>query len=388
MHICIHQDPDRRRRDSLEHEYDSSTTSQYPRRRRRSYDQHDYDQYDDQHPYDYDHRDRDRDRDYRLDSTRDNSSRWPPVFARDGAAYTLDPNSGYFYDPVSNFYYEPKSKLYYSNLERVYYRHEVNVRDNCGFVRIDNTVNANAQDKTQVLQNPCEDAMKKVDEKKIVIGEIKLKTAASVPLPQARTSSNSNVKKKVTKHKGDIEKWAERQSIEKGSSNAGASCHSQQTFATSTGQPVCLLCRRKFGSIEQLCTHVSQSKLHKHNLKQAKTNEQYQDRARQRRSMYEITNANKSSSSSNRDALVEEQILSQGPSLEKARTVINTDVVRHEDALSVGQQLLQKMGWKHGEKLGVTRSSETQSEDMTVKLKQDWAAIETLASSQNLRRKI
>merc|ERR1712107_103547 len=112
----------------------------------------------------------------------------------------------------------------------------------------------------------------------------------------------------------------------------------------------------------------------------------YRDRAQERRFMYgpEITPAN----SAKRDAVEEaaELAVSTGPSLTQARTVISTEIVAPEENLgkeNIGNQMLQKLGWKNGVSLGrkTVGKENAYNDDGKQKLKQDWEKIESMAGN-------
>ena len=320
------------------------------------------------------------------------------MFDQAGSAYTFDPNSGYFYEPISNFYYEPKSRLYYGTVEGIYYRYDPEVKDDSGFVKVQQqSQQENAVDTTATEFDKVDERGSK-DRKKIMIGKIKLKTASKAPvsvdIPKVTDVTPASAKKK-DKHDFDISKWTNRQEREySANANAildygclvsGISKEDSKTYATKSGAPVCLLCQRKFTTIEKLRAHQKLSILHKENLgRQSVLSKQgvlkYEDRAKHRRSMHNASEVSRLESHSSK---VEEMALSQGPSLYEARTVHFTETVRPEDSVStsnIGHQMLQKLGWKKGEVLGAKREKALPgTEEMTKKLKKDWEAIETLA---------
>ena len=111
---------------------------------------------------------------------------------------------------------------------------------------------------------------------------------------------------------------------------------------------------------------------------------EYRDRAKERRIMHDAD--------SNVTAVaIDPSIVEMGPSLEKARKVTKTETVAPDQSLgesNVGNQLLQKLGWKSGGSLGRSRgddkdggsaSSVITMENKLDKLKQDWERIEHLS---------
>ena len=49
---------------------------------------------------------------------------WPPTFESDGAAWVLEPASGYYYEQASAFYYDSTNKLYFNSRTGTYFRHD------------------------------------------------------------------------------------------------------------------------------------------------------------------------------------------------------------------------------------------------------------------------
>ena len=259
---------------------------------------------------------------------------------------------------------------------------------------------------------------------KIAISINKTKKVASVVNPvdiklstpelNATSAASSAAAPSLTqkKHSADIHKWAERgremrNTVETSDLNIKASndpamdkLHEMtrpKIFTrTKLGNPVCLICKRKFQNMKELHQHVKFSKLHKKNLLQYYEMEEakkYRDRAQERRFMYgpEMAPAN----SAQRDAVEEaaELAVSTGPSLTHARTVVSTEIVSPEENLgnsNIGNQMLQKLGWKSGASLGRKTigkqgtSNEDDSDnqdDVKQKLKQDWEKIESIAGN-------
>lgn len=155
------------------------------------------------------------------------------------------------------------------------------------------------------------------------------------------------------------------------------------------------VCKRKFADVEALKQHEQLSALHKENVNKKRKLEEksveYRDRASERRTMHDndahVVNV----------APIDPTIVNMGPSLEKARTVTTTEKVTPDQSLgnsNVGNQLLQKLGWKSGGSLGRSRVDESTGavqqssvvlEDKLLKLKQDWEKIEHLSENSGKR---
>jgi len=217
-------------------------------------------------------------------------------------------------------------------------------------------------------------------------------------------------------HAADIAKWSDMQREK--NNVAGASSYSalsttnakggggsntvSNPTTTKSGQPICLLCRRKFASLEKLQQHELMSALHKNNLakkeaakaeapkKANKTSSatsnapsiEYRDRAKDRRSMYGPDFGPPSLHSSN---AAPSTPLEVGPSLDRAREVIVTETVKPVEALgdtNIGSKMLQKLGWKKGASLGrQEEGSNRPAANVHVDLMNDWQKIESAAQN-------
>ena len=257
---------------------------------------------------------------------------------------------------------------------------------------------------------------KKSEKNKIAIC-IKKKTLNSSKKASSQASSATLDTTKVTtdetapshtqkKHEVDMEKWSQRvremRDEDTTQSNTNEECKDEQTKIkmTASGKPICLICKRKFASIEKLHQHEKLSKLHQENLAKKKAQEaiavtaakpnekehitpkapnpEYRDRAKERRTMYVPE-------PSSGMAEVNQSIVDMGPSLDRARAVVETEAVAPDQCLgetNVGNKLLRSLGWKGGSLGRANANGDTSvSEDgVKDKLKQDWERIETIAS--------
>ena len=175
--------------------------------------------------------------------------------------------------------------------------------------------------------------------------------------------------------------------------NAAPLPQTSKVTKTAKGEPICLLCRRKFASLEKLCQHERVSALHKQNLAKKTAEEarkkegiehcqgDYRDRAKERRLLYGPDAPGSQSQHK------EDTPSLTGPSLEKARQVTATEVVVPQECFgeaNIGNKMLQKLGWKKGVCLGRKQESALSAErndrsDVEKKLKEDWERIESLA---------
>lgn len=342
---------------------------------------------------------------------------WPPCFQNDTqGAFVLDPQTGLFYDTSSDFFYNPRTKLYFSNKRKVYY--EYNEKETDKESRLTSEASVHFK---QVEQPDDGDSLitgkttaslaafnvdevrmlgNKTDGKKISISLKTKKIGTSNNNALCKTDdlyperqSAPTLTKEQKKHKLNMDVWSER-GMEKRLAAVEeivvAAARIQSTdpgdriplITTKDGKPVCILCKRKFADLEKLEKHQDLSKLHQYNLSLAQQSHgivDYRDRAKERRVLFGPPDADQSSSNAHK-------VVEQLPSLDKARAVDRPDMVRPEDNLSeanVGNQMLQKMGWKSGKKLGRQTGSSEQADN----LRQDWERIEVLSQVNSKRVK-
>ena len=355
---------------------------------------------------------------------------WPPVFEKDSVDFVFDARSGMFYEATSDFFYDPNSKLYYSNRKKAYFAYHIKTKT---FVPVDasgNEVSDHTQ--AQVLSDDAEkhdelllvpNAKKKsvpepskknaisinlktpVNAGKLAEGKKKKKrsnsdaktepaTKASKPTASETMNASSGPPKVATKVQkeqiANLEKWSERQQEVKSEWDVTASIDKLSSIRkTAEGKPVCMLCKRKFPTMDKLKLHEEKSALHKENLeKQRKEEEErkqvaakgkaatkvgsgYVDRAAQRRDMY------------GPDHVFAPSLTATDEDVKDAAPITNAVAEKstlNEDPLcatkNIGHQMLQKMGF-NGKNLG--RGTEQQQVQQAA-LAQDWERIESLAS--------
>jgi len=281
---------------------------------------------------------------------------------------------------LATFFYDPKLKLYYGNEKQKYYEYCGESGARPPFREVDNQnqdssatnnavggengalagdkVTLSGQDLiVQALQGGAASHgnMKKDEKKKIAIC-LKTKTSggknnAKSIMNKDKTNATSTLlasSRTEKKHNADIEKWVKRGKEAQDSSDTtkvndrasedaitpADTCKkvSTEVKTTTSGKPICLLCRRKFADIKKLRQHEKLSALHKENLlKQKKKTEQsdkitnkantsditsteYRDRAKERRSMYGVETLSSVTSPSILN-------VESGPSLTNARVV-------------------------------------------------------------------
>lgn len=255
-----------------------------------------------------------------------------------------------FYEAKSDFFYDPNSKLYYGNKQQVcvmddmstaacsllfwqtYYRFDEETKR---FEEVEKTAtSATADDETNNLLPQT--TKTKTDGAKI---SIKLKTKSLGSKAKKAHATEAKLPKVSTQHARDISKWTERQSEKE----------TPTVPRTTKGEPICLLCRRKFPTLAKLEYHEKASQMHRDNL--AQQQQQYVDRAQLRRDLQGP----------------ETHLLPQTPLVAPPPPVTAPPP---EDTLgdsNIGNQLLRKLGWK---------PQQAASHAMT----KDWQRIEAMAA--------
>lgn len=284
--------------------------------------------------------------------------RWPPPFDRRNATYVFDSRSGMFYHASSQFFFDPKTKLYYGNQEKKYYV----------FSRGEKPPFREFKQERTGIEEASQ--ARKMGGKKVIAISLKTKVFASSDKgkedgerrkeeTQARIAQVSKTQKL---RDANIDRWSER---------GREMCGREQVVRTGTGSPVCLLCKRKFVNLQKLDQHETLSKMHKTNLSQYSRrrhiNEEtaaahYRDRAFERRILHGTDDL---------------PVVTLARAEDAPATVV--DPQHALDQNNVGNQMLQKLGWKSGTNLG--RNAGVESTGGA--LKNDWERIEQLAKSSN-----
>ena len=304
---------------------------------------------------------------------------WPPCFDRNGSAFVFDTRSGMFYEAETDFFFDPVSKLYYGNKQGCYYRYDDGKK---AFEHVQKVNPAQAEDAIMdTIAKPSTADSGTQGKKKAAIS-IKLKTKALSSAKSTKKSSKTKTKAPTAaaaaasvplvtkKHAADIDKWSERQ-VEKRQQEEQApqptpSEDTTKTIATTAkGEPICLLCRRKFATLAKLEYHEKVSNLHKENLaKQKKAKEEetkvppkpssqpqlpaaYVDRAQQRRTLYGPESTVVTAAPSDLHSVV-----SLGSSTAATASVVAVQPQDNLGESNIGNQMLKKLGWKHGAALG------------------------------------
>jgi OCRE domain len=281
--------------------------------------------------------------------------RWPPPFDRRSSTYVFDARSGMFYHASSQFFFDPKTKLYFGNKEQTYYTYCKDSHPPFTEYKSDNSSNLenNLEPKVETKQIISISLKTKVLSSNNATKEVKRKGETQITLSTPSFSKH---------HESNLNRWSER-----GRELAGKI----PIVRTNTGQPVCLLCKRKFLDLKALETHEDLSTFHKTNEKkygkrvrkivEASEAEYARDRAMERRQLHgdesDLLPINRFRVSS--DASIS---VAQPQSLDDA---------------NVGNKLLKKLGWQEGTNLGRTGVEELSG----VNLRKEWERIEKITGN-------
>ena len=286
-YVRFHRDDDRRR---------SSFDSRDHRRRRRSKDfSSDKDDYDDNDNYnDGDNRRKDHSERNKERKATKEPKEWPPSFQKDESAYTFDTRSAMFYEPLSDFFYDPKSKLYYGNKKCAYFKYD-ETNDPPKFVQVQKMTAEQVEEQQrgetagisqENVHAATVPAAAVVSTPKIAIKfkTKKVKSSATTLAFQKCDNSQQQQTATVSKVKqqqiDNIGKWNEKQAELKDKNHTGASATTpsqvsdpptpqvpQKVRTTVKGEPICMICKKKFPNLAKLRLHEKASELHKKNLK-------------------------------------------------------------------------------------------------------------------------
>ncbi|CEG45347.1 hypothetical protein L914_18888 [Plasmopara halstedii] len=326
---------------------------------------------------------------------------WPLPFETAGGSYVYVSEYGLYWDPDSLFYHDAQTTMYHNSFTGTYYRcinsHGSGASAFKEFtppVPVDDeafheTIATKETTSTKpVLNLSLKKEKKKAGGLSFAIKTTAFSTASATEgISQVKTvesstnlvSSNASSVAVGMKRKSlnDIAKWSQRKQNEAGylntvppqpPSNSVEIAHIEQKTAitakpnavdsvidalTNVPQevPICLLCRRKFGSLEMLRKHEKLSKLHLTNL--AKANENKQIVAAQYRE-----HEKEMERGAKKQRLAEAQSMTAS---NESWTATSTSEKPAAPSLEsgFGGKMLKMMGWKSGEGLGKNGTGRT-----------------------------
>jgi len=246
---------------------------------------------------------------------------WPPIFEENGGAFIFDSRCGMFYESVSDFYYDPKTKLYFGNKKQKYFM--FCPEQNPPFVPVEShtevTVDTSSLNEGNDIENGTSTAFVsevadyKESEQEIRQGKNKIaisigggsvakklgqKSELVSKKPPDQIDQNADDGKRDTvavqvfhirkRDAKNIDKWKLKTREIREPVNHAVTCE-DEVKRTADGKPICVLCKRKFASLEKLREHEKISSLHQENLakaEKASSITEYRDRARERRQIF------------------------------------------------------------------------------------------------------
>lgn len=225
------------------------------------------------------------------------SVEWPPSFQKKESAFAFDARSAMFYEPLSDFFYDPKSKLYYGNKKCAYFRYDES--KDPPFVEVQKLTSDQVEEQKQKQQqqqegdhgigmiepeklatagkDPAAAAALANSKPKIAIRfktkKVKSSVPAGVEQPQP-TAIGATVSKAKQQQIANIGKWNEKQaelkqdasSSDQVAPSPASSSEPPKVRTTAKGEPICMVCKRKFPNLAKLRLHEKSSELHKKNL--------------------------------------------------------------------------------------------------------------------------
>ncbi|KAI9908537.1 hypothetical protein PsorP6_016247 [Peronosclerospora sorghi] len=304
---------------------------------------------------------------------------WPPPFETAGGSYVFVSDYGLYFDQDSMFYYDAPSKLYYNSFTGSYYRCVDPASSGAAAFTIfapplpvgEEVYEESTALKVSASSKRALTLSLKKDKKKAGGLALGVKSAAfasastlqptPVVGPRAAASSTSTVPSTGTgikrKSAADIAKWSQRKreatmekseeptpvesSLQEASHQASESMIAALTTVPQEA-PICLLCRRKFGSLAMLRKHETLSKLHLTNLAKAQENKQHIAAQYREHEKDMERSANKQR---RQDPAPSTQSFERNPTppVQSTRSALEA---------GIGGKLLQLMGWQRGQGLG------------------------------------
>jgi RNA-binding protein 5/10 len=318
-----------------------------------------------------------------------------------------------FYEAQTNFFYDPKSKLYYGNKKGAYFRYDET--NDPPFIEVQQMAPTTESESIHPANDPLaagSATTKATQDAKPTIA-IKLKTKKVTRKPKVGVTDPKSapiVSKAQKEQAANIDKWSEKQAELKAETEATArasptkpttagetapsptSAANQKIKTTSKGEPICVICKRKFPTVEKLRLHEKASDLHKENLAKlaAKGNKAekrkeasqpvYQDRAKKRRDLH----------GPEPEPAIPNSALAKAVNASPSTQRETSNPLDKLGADNIGHQLLQKLGWESGGSLGRKGGDSTGASGSTGEanrtteenLRKDWDRIEALAGAK------
>ncbi len=320
---------------------------------------------------------------------------WPPSFQKDGDAFCFDTRSAMFYEPLSDFFYDPKSKLYYGNKKSAYFRYDE--KEDPPFVEVQKMEKVGDAGENIAIDLSAPKAAPSKPKIAIKLSTKTVKSSKSTLAAQKADKQQHQQPATVSKAKqqqiANIGKWNEKQAELKEEAapppQASLPQKNSKIRTTPKGEPICMICKKKFPNLARLRLHEKASDLHKKNVlaleekrknnnaakrKAAETQQHqqqpYTDRAEKRRQLHGTDlGASESLSRLQQDSKPQDAPDSQETTLD----------LFHEH--NVGHKMLQKMGYGPNDE-NTSDMPKTANEH----LRKEWDRIEAMAQKSSRNR--
>jgi len=270
---------------------------------------------------------------------------WPTPFDEGGMSYRMDPKSGLYFEDKSGYYFDYAKKLYYSTVKEKYYKYE-----NKTFVDCEAPV---TQTKEKPKSDPKKDKAKKGLLSFSISGSLTSQLSGDKMEIPAANSNHENFSKPVTAAKSAKALAASSRKSKEITKNIQQWNSNQKKLSD---KPICLLCRRKFPSLEKLKKHEQKSEMHKENLRKQKLGISKPISVAEPKTVQQATKAAEAAGYIDRAGERRKTFGQDTKPL--GRSMIQRDINRMETPLYVAEEdnkgvnLLKAMGWKEGEGLG------------------------------------
>jgi len=271
-------------------------------------------------------------------------SEWPTPFDEGGMTYRVDPESGLYFEEKSGYYFDYSNKTYYSTVKKKHYKYE-----NKSFVECEapstkvegSSKPKKSKEKKGLLSFSIDGSIRKKIEEQAKEAEQESSSQKKAEVKGSATKLSKVTSKKAKEISKNIEQW-----------------NINQKKLGKLDKPVCLLCRRKFKSVEKLKRHELKSEMHKENLRKKKMGISKPISVAEPKTVEQATKAAEAAGYVDRAGERRKAFGQDAKPLSSSSSKNLGDANRIETPIHVADQankgasLLKAMGWKEGEGLG------------------------------------
>jgi RNA-binding protein 5/10 len=293
-----------------------------------------------------------------------------------------------FFEERSDFFYDPKARLYYGAKKKAYFRYDDSqVPPFVETERVDAAQGTPLEPVAPLLLLPPTSGA--TGEKHKIVINLKTKKTKK---PQTSTaaegaSSFPIIQTKVQKTQVEnIEKWQIKQAELKAESSVPVVPIITEIQRTANGEPICVICQRKFPTVDKFRLHEAKSEMHKSNLAKQEGQQASQTTGADDKKG-ELEHLPAAQQYNNR---AEKRRFLHGSSYPEPfqSKVVGSDMVLDApqgDSLgetNIGNKLLQSMGWQTGAALGGRTSNDDQNTKSSGDIRKEWDRIEAIAAKK------